>query len=57
MARLDALSMLQENGSDELLLNELNNKVIVGFSAKEVSMKLKNPENQNQIHEHHSEIL
>jgi hypothetical protein len=44
MARLDALSMLQENGSDELLLNELYNKVIDGFSAKAVSMQLKNPD-------------
>lgn len=43
MARLDALSMLQENGTDEALLNELYNKVIDGFSARAVSMQLKNP--------------
>jgi hypothetical protein len=44
MARLDALSMLQEDGSTALKLNELYNKVINGFSAKAVSMQLKNPD-------------
>jgi hypothetical protein len=44
MARLDALSMLQEDGSTALKLNELYNQVIDGFSAKAVSMQLKNPD-------------
>jgi hypothetical protein len=44
MARLDALSMLQEDGATALKLNEVYNKVIDGFSARAVSMQLKNPE-------------
>jgi hypothetical protein len=44
MARLDALSMLQEDGATPALLNELYNKVIDGFTAKAVSMQLKNPD-------------
>jgi hypothetical protein len=43
MARLDALSLLKANGSDEALLNELYNQFIENVEAKAVSVQLKNP--------------
>ena len=42
MARIDALSLLQENGIDEALLAEAYGAVIEGFEAKAVSVALKN---------------
>lgn len=42
MARIDALSLLQENGIDEALLAEAYGAVIEGFEARAVSVALKN---------------
>lgn len=42
MARIDALSLLQENGIDEALLEEAYGAVIEGFEARAVSVALKN---------------
>lgn len=43
MARLDALGLLQANGTDEALLAELYNQFIENVSARAVSIQLKNP--------------